>query len=204
MVGARGLAPPAPTFRSPVSLRRMYLGGALGPMTRAATTVPCPGPRTRASFMAKEASTTWSIESIREAALTPADIFSLYTDPSTWGSWGHNTRGAHADGPVVEGSIVHVEAGYRRTWEVLVLRMKPDRLIETEVRPPGLTVVQRFEVEPTESGVRIRHEIEVSGMAAGFTRLTMKPVYQRWLEKETRQLVEFAQQRQTGGMSAIH
>ena len=144
----------------------------------------------------------WSIESVREAALTPADIFGLYMDPSTWGSWAHNTRGAHADGPLAEGSIVKVEAGYRRTWDVLVRRIDPDRFIETEVRPPGLTIVQRFEVEPTESGVRLRHEIEVSGKAAGFTRLTLKPFYQRWLEKETGRLVEFAQQRQTGGTSA--
>jgi hypothetical protein len=79
--------------------------------------------------------------------------------------------------------------------------MDPDHFIETEVRPPGLIVVQRFEVEPTESGVRIRHEIEVSGSAAGFTRLTLKPFYRRWLDKETGRLVEFAMQRQTEGTS---
>ena len=142
---------------------------------------------------------SWSIESVRDAELTPADVFSLYTDPSTWSSWGHNTRGARADGPLVEGSIVRVQAGYRRTWDVLVRRLDPDRFIETEVRPPGLTVVQRFELEPTESGVRIRHEIEVSGKAAGFTGLTLKPIYRRWLEKETRRLVEVARLRQIEG-----
>jgi hypothetical protein len=147
---------------------------------------------------------SWSIESVREADLTPSDIFRLYTDPSTWGSWGHNTRSAEADGPVVEGSIVHVEAGYRKTWDVLVRRVDPERFIETEVRPPGLTVVQRFEVEPTATGVRIRHEIEVSGKAAGFTRLTMKPFYRRMLEKETGRLVEVAQQRQAEGVSVDH
>ena len=136
---------------------------------------------------------SWSIESVREAGLTPAEVFSLYADPSTWGSWGHNARAAHADGPVVEGAIVHVQAGYRKTWDVLVRALVPDRLIETEVHPPGLDLVQRFELEPTTSGVRIRHTIDVSGWAAGFTGLTLKPVYQRWLEKETRDLVEYAQ-----------
>lgn len=135
---------------------------------------------------------SWSIDSVREADLAPADVFKLYTDPSTWGSWGHNTRGAHADGPVTEGAIVHVEAGYRKTWDVLVRRIEVDRLIETEVHPPGLDIVQRFEVEPTASGVRIRHEIEVDGWAAGFTRLTLKPFYQRALEKEVERLVDIA------------
>jgi hypothetical protein len=135
---------------------------------------------------------SWSIESVRGAELTPADVFRFYTDPSTWSAWAHNTRAAYADGPVVEGATVHVEAGYRKTWDVLVRRLDPDHFIETEVRPPGLIVIQRFEVEPTGSGVRIRHEIEVSGKAAGFTGLTLKPFYRRMLEQETSSLVRAA------------
>jgi uncharacterized protein YndB with AHSA1/START domain len=135
---------------------------------------------------------SWSIESVRESELTPAAVFRLYTDPSTWSAWAHNTRAAYADGPVVEGATVHVEAGYRKTWDVLVRRLDPDHFVETEVRPPGLVVIQRFEVLPTESGVRIRHEIEVSGKAAGFTGLTMKPLYRRMLEQETGTLVQYA------------
>ena len=142
---------------------------------------------------------SWTIESVREAELAPTDVFGLYTDPSTWGSWAHNTRAAHADGPVVEGAIVHVDAGYRKTWDVLMRRLDPDHFIETEVRPPGLIVIQRFEVQPTESGVRIRHEIEVSGKAAGFTGLTLKPFYRRMLEQETSSLIEYAQRAEAGG-----
>ena len=141
---------------------------------------------------------SWSIASTREAELAPADIFSLYTDPSTWSRWGHMTRSAHTDGPVVEGSVVKVQAAYRKTWDVLVRRIEPDRLIETEVRPPGLTVVQRFETTATESGVRIRHEIEVSGWAEGFTRLTMRRRYQGLLDTEIADLVDLASQRQVG------
>lgn len=142
---------------------------------------------------------SWSMESVREAELTPAEVFSFYLDPSTWGSWAHNTRGAHADGPVEEGAIVHVDAGYRKTWAVLVRRIEPDRLIETEVHPPGLDLVQRFELEPTGSGVLIRHRIEVSGWAAGFTGITLRPLYVRLLAKETARLVELAEHRRSVG-----
>ena len=145
---------------------------------------------------------SWSIESVLEAELAPAEIFSLYTDPSTWSSWGHMTKSAHADGAVVEGSVVKVQAAYRKTWDVVVRRLEPDRLIETEVRPPGLTVVQRFETEPTESGARIRHQIEVSGWAEGFTRLTMRPRYQRLLDAEIAKLVEVARERRTEVVSS--
>lgn len=84
----------------------------------------------------------------------------------------------------------------------MVRRLDPDHFIETEVRPPGLIVVQRFEVRPVASGVRIRHEIEVSGKAARFTGLTLKPIYRRWLENETGRLVEFARQRRAEGAPA--
>jgi hypothetical protein len=135
---------------------------------------------------------TWSIESVRETDLSPAEIYRIYSDPSTWGSWGGNTRHARADGPVGEGSIVHVTAGYGRSWPVLMRRMEPDRFVECVVKPPALTVVRRFELTSTAKGVRIRHEIEVSGRAATFTRLTLKPIYARLLAKETRRLVEYA------------
>ena len=41
---------------------------------------------------------SWTMESVREAELTPADVFGFYLDPSTWAAWAHNTRGAYADG----------------------------------------------------------------------------------------------------------
>ena len=140
---------------------------------------------------------SWSIESVREADLTAAEVYALYCDPTTWGSWGSNTRWARASGPVVEGSTVEVRAGYGRSWPVLMARMEQDRFVECVVRPPMLTVIRRFELVPTPAGVRIRHEIEVSGRAAGFTRLTLRPLYQRLLHKETRRLIEFARSRRT-------
>lgn len=32
----------------------------------------------------EESDVTWMIESIRDADVAPADVFRLYTDPSTW------------------------------------------------------------------------------------------------------------------------
>jgi hypothetical protein len=142
---------------------------------------------------------TWSIESVREAELSPSEVYRLYAEPATWGSWGSNTRWARADGPVVEGATVEVRAGYGRSWPVLMARMEPDRFVECVIRPPMLTVIRRFELVPTTVGVRIRHEIEVSGRAAGFTRLTLRPLYQRMLGEETRRLIDAARSRRATG-----
>jgi hypothetical protein len=136
---------------------------------------------------------TWSIESVREAELSPAEVFRFYADPETWGSWGHNTKWAKATGPLVEGGTVDVKAGYGRVYPVLIRRLQTDRFIECEVRPPGMTVVNGYEVVPAGAGVRLRHTIAVSGRFAGVAKLLQfDKLYTRLLEKETRRLVELA------------
>lgn len=79
---------------------------------------------------------SWTMESVREAELTPAEVFGFYLDASTWSAWAHNTRGARAEGPVEEGTIVHVDAGYRKTCAVLVrlLAKETARLVELAER----------------------------------------------------------------------
>ena len=135
----------------------------------------------------------WSIESVREAALSPSEVFRFYADPSTWGRWGHNTRWARADGPVVEGGIVHVKAGYGAVYAVRVVKVVPDRLIVCEVRPVGLLVTNSYEVEPSGAGVRIRHTIQVAGRLAGLLRVFQMPwFYRRLLAREIRRLVALA------------
>ena len=135
----------------------------------------------------------WSIERIHEAALTPSQIFRFYTDPSTWGRWGHNTRWARASGPIVEGAIVEVKAGYGKVYAVRLLRVVPDRLVVCEIRPVGMLVTNTYEVQPSATGVRIRHTITVGGRLASLTRLLQLPwLYRRLLDKEIRRLVALA------------
>jgi hypothetical protein len=136
---------------------------------------------------------SWTIARTHEAALTPSQIFRFYTDPSTWGSWGHNTRWARATGPVVEGAIVEVKAGYGATLAVRLNRVVPDRLIVCEIHPVGMLVINTYEVEPINAGVRIRHSIEVDGrLAPLLALLQFRLLYRRLLDKEIRRLVALA------------
>jgi hypothetical protein len=81
----------------------------------------------------------WTIRSWAQAPVPPEAIFAFYVDPTTWGSWGHNTRWARARGPipVQEGSIVDVKAGYGKVYPVLMRRVVADRYVECEIHSPA-------------------------------------------------------------------
>jgi uncharacterized protein YndB with AHSA1/START domain len=136
---------------------------------------------------------TWTIESVRDAAVTPADVFRLYRDPATWSQWGHNATWARADGPLVEGATVDVRAGYGKVYECDIRRLVPDRVLELEARPPLIRVIQTYEVEPAPGGSRVRHALEISGPLSGPMRLfRVDRVYQGWLDKEVGRVIEMA------------
>jgi uncharacterized protein YndB with AHSA1/START domain len=133
------------------------------------------------------------IETVREAAGTPAEVFRLYANPATWSEWGHNAKWARADGPLVEGGIVDFKAGYGKVYPCRITRLVPDRALELQARPPFMTVLQTYEVEPTAEGSHIRHALEISGPLAGTTRLVrLNRVYQGWLDKEVERLIRMA------------
>jgi len=136
---------------------------------------------------------SWLIESVRDAVVAPEDVFRLYADPSTWSAWGHNAKWARADGPLVEGGFVDVKAGYGKVYPCRIRRLVSDRSLELEVRPPLMTVIQTYEVEPTAEGSHIRHALEISGPLAGITRLVrLDRIYQGWLDQEVGRLIEMA------------
>ena len=149
--------------------------------------------RTRDGRDAYTAIVAWSIEAVAEARLSPERVFAFYVDPSTWGEWGHNTRWARARGPVEEGAIVDVKAGYAKVYPVLVRRLVPNRYIECEVRPPGMLVVNSYAVAPSSDGVEIRHRIEVSGRFAGVAKaFGFDKLYTRLLKREIARLIALA------------
>jgi uncharacterized protein YndB with AHSA1/START domain len=135
----------------------------------------------------------WMIESVREAPARPQDVFRLYADPGTWGEWGHNATRVQADGPLAEGSIVEVRANYGRAYPCVVRRFEPDRALELEVRPPLLSIINTYEIEPTATGSRVRHAFDVSGPLAGVTRVIGLPsFYRRLLDREVGRVIELA------------
>jgi len=139
---------------------------------------------------------TWTIETVREAPVAPADVFQLYADPSTWSAWGHAAQWARIDGPFVEGATVDVKADYGRIYHCLISQLVAGRALVLVVKPPLMTVIQTYVVEPSPGGSRIRHALEISGPLAGPTRLLGLPrAYQRRLDKEVAKVIEMARHR---------
>ena len=70
---------------------------------------------------------TWTIETVRDAGVTPAAVFQLYSDPTTWSDWGHSATWARVDGPFAEGGTVDVGAGYGRVYHCRIQRLVAGR-----------------------------------------------------------------------------
>jgi uncharacterized protein YndB with AHSA1/START domain len=136
----------------------------------------------------------WTIEAATDAPAAPAAVFALYADPATWSEWGHNATWARASGPLVEGGTVDVRAGYGKVYPCLVRRLEPDRALELVVRPPGMTIINVYEVAPLAAGgSRIRHAFEISGPMSVFARMIgLGRVYRRKLDAEVAAVARMA------------
>jgi hypothetical protein len=137
----------------------------------------------------------WTIEAVGESPAEPHAVFARYADPDTWNTWGHNATWARSDGPLVEGGTVHVRANYGKVYPCLVRRLEPDRALELIVRPPGMTIVNGYEVEPLPGGgSRIRHSFAIEGPMGTLARLIgLRRVYTRKLEAEVRAVARLAE-----------
>lgn len=135
---------------------------------------------------------TWTIQSVRDANVAPAAVFALYADPDTWSRWGHNASWAESDGPLEEGGMVRVRAGYGTVYRCLIRRFEPGRALELVVRPAGLMIINVYEVGPLSGGCRVRHALEISGPIAGLTRPFLAGMYQRKLDAEVAAVIRLA------------
>ncbi len=135
---------------------------------------------------------TWTIESTREAAVAADAVFALYADPRTWGRWGHNATWAEAEGTLEVDGIVRVRAGYGTVYRCRVRRFEPGRALELVVKPAGLTIVNRYQVEPVGTGCKVRHAFDVSGPLAAVTRPFLSGMYRRKLDAEVEAVIRLA------------
>ena len=136
---------------------------------------------------------SFMIEAVREAPVDPAAVFALYADPGSWNRWGHNAVWARTNEALVEGGTVAVRANYGRVYQCRVVRLDPGRALVLEVRPPLLTIVNTYEVDPVAGGARIRHAFDVSGPLATVTRLIgLGRLYRRLLGREVEGIIRLA------------
>lgn len=134
----------------------------------------------------------WYMHSAQQVAAPSGTVFAYYVDPSTWGKWAHNTRGARATGAIVDGAAVEVEDGFHHTWTVRAADMQPGRRIVYVNQLPGVTITSTYDVEPAPDGSAISHTIEMRGPWELAYR-PLQPLYGHLLRLETRRLAQLAE-----------
>ena len=85
---------------------------------------------------------TWTVETIRDTTVDPADVFRQYVDPATWVKWGHGARSAHADGPMAEGGTVAVRGKNGMPYVCMIRRLEAGARLDLEVRTLGMVTKQ--------------------------------------------------------------
>jgi len=89
---------------------------------------------------------------------------------------------------------VDVRANYGKVYPCRIRRLVPDRALELVVRPPGMTIVNVYEVEPTPAGgSRIHHAFRIEGPMGTVARLLgLGRVYAKKLEAEVEAVARMA------------
>jgi hypothetical protein len=72
----------------------------------------------------------WMIESVRRAGGSGGRVRPLCRSLDL-SQWGHNATWARADGPLVEGGIVDVRAGYGTVYHAEIRRFQPGRHLKS-------------------------------------------------------------------------
>ena len=135
---------------------------------------------------------TWAMVSEIDADVVPDDVFRLYTDPSTWGDWAHNTRWGRARGEFRPGGHVDVRvASYPFTYDVVIREVVDGRRVVCQVDPIGVHIVSTYDVAPDGGGARLRHTIEISGPLERLYRF-LEGTYTKMLQEETRRVAALA------------
>jgi uncharacterized protein YndB with AHSA1/START domain len=131
---------------------------------------------------------SWSMSASHDAPVSPDAVFRCYTDPATWGSWGHNTAWGRGEAPIRVGSRVKVRARrYPKTYDVLITEVVEGRRVVCEVRPVGVVLTSTYEVTPTPTGARLEHTISCAGPLERGYRL-LEGRYTQLLREETARL----------------
>lgn len=105
----------------------------------------------------------------------PEDVWRFVTDLEKWGTWSPEFQGGEwgPAGPVAGGTFVGRNARGERRWETtsLITEAESGRVfawaVQTEDGLPGST--WRIEIEPADSGVTVKHSVQLGPGPSGLT-----------------------------------
>jgi uncharacterized protein YndB with AHSA1/START domain len=105
-------------------------------------------------------------EQSRETSASPARVWSIWSDTSTWPSWNPDVRAASLEGPFASGTTGSMTTG-ARTHQIRLENVVDGRsfdLVTSVV--PATTFHFHCEIQPAGAGSRISQGIRMSGPLA--------------------------------------
>jgi hypothetical protein len=93
---------------------------------------------------------------------SPAALWRLYSDVSTWPRWDDAFEAVTLDGPFAAGSGGLLELRGQAPLAFRIVEAEPERGFVDETEIPGGVIRFRHRIEPADpGGVRLTHEVEI-------------------------------------------
>ena len=110
-----------------------------------------------------------------ETAASPAALWRLYSDVTTWPRWDAAFEEVTLDGPFAPGSAGLLKLRGQNPLAFRIVEVEPERGFVDETEIPGGVVRFRHRIEPLDDGrVRLTHEVEVDAPSPVAERLGEK------------------------------
>jgi len=111
----------------------------------------------------------WSFEHSVETTASPAAIWKLYSDVTTWPVWDSGISAIELDGPFAAGSTGTITPMGQDALRFRIVSATPGKGFSDETEIPGTGVVIRFihTLNETPSGkTKVAHRVEIDGSSA--------------------------------------
>jgi hypothetical protein len=108
---------------------------------------------------------------------TPAAVFALWSDPTTWSEWDPEVHAVEFDPPCVIGARGRLRPAQGPALAFTITALRQDELLTDTSRLPGARLDFEHVVGSTSQGARVSVAVHLRGSLAGFwSRVLRKPM----------------------------
>jgi Polyketide cyclase / dehydrase and lipid transport len=137
----------------------------------------------------------WTFEHTVEAALTPAQVWAVWTDVTGWPSWDHAIEWSRLEDVFQTGGMILLKPKGGPKVCARLTRVDPLEGFSDDSSLPLCKLSFDHRLVETGTGVRLTHRVEISGPLTFLFRRVIGSKLAQEMPSAMGQLVELAQQR---------
>ena len=139
----------------------------------------------------------WTTKASATSSATPASLWALWQDVDNWKDWDDSLAASTLSGEFGAGSTGTLQPkGAPHALPFTLLEVIPLKSFSNESALPGATLHFAHQLEQTESGTLVTHQITISGPAWQDYATRMGAELERGLPQTVAALARLAEQRQ--------